>query len=139
MVVSPQSPGSGPAKRRVLVLDERPGMREVLRDVLEMSGCEVSEAASLAKATGLVDAVDVVVVADVPSRMVTAALRAGTGRALRVVAVCSSCGQGRDCGADDCLVGQFSAAELADAVLRRRDEAACGNRSRGLPSEDDQA
>lgn len=139
MADSPKCLEPGLAKRRVLVLDERPSMREVLRDILEMSGCEVTEAVSLAKATGLAEAVDVVVVADVPSRMVTAALRAGAGRALRIVAVCASCGPGRECGADACLVGQFTAAELADAVLWPGDEAACRNRSRGLPSGDDQA
>jgi len=49
------------APARVLVLDDEPSIRLLCRVVLELEGCEVTEAASLAEARRALDAVDVVV------------------------------------------------------------------------------
>lgn len=107
-----------PASPRVLVLDDHAGRRDAVRDVLELAGCEVGEAASLKQAAETLAAgrVDVVVVVDNPGRQLTAAIRALGCRA-RIVAVCETCAQARACGSDSCLVGQFSARELTKAVV----------------------
>ena len=49
------------APTRVLVLDDEPSIRVLIRVVLELEGCEVVEAATLAEARQALDGVEVVV------------------------------------------------------------------------------
>lgn len=117
---------------RILVVDDQPAMRDVVRDVLELSGCRVAEAASVEDAIAEIVSNGVaVVVTDIyldGTNPTGIDLVAGIRRiapTVRVVAVSGGGGSIDGCdpldvalkaGADACLRKPFSAAALLDAV-----------------------
>jgi CheY-like chemotaxis protein len=101
---------------RVLIVDDHPTLRDVVRDVLELAGCAVREAAGLDEAlTALAAKPADVVIASGPE--IVSSLRRHQVEA-RIVAV-SNCA-GPNClhclGADACLSMPFSADALLAAL-----------------------
>lgn len=101
---------------RVLIIDDHPTLREVVRDVLELAGCAVREATSLdeALATLSTEPADAVI-ASGPDTV--SSLRHHQ-IAARIVAVSNCAGPHcRHClGADACLTMPFSADALVAAL-----------------------
>ncbi|HSV28735.1 MAG TPA: response regulator [Candidatus Omnitrophota bacterium] len=116
-----------PPNAAILVVDDQPAMREVVRDVLEITGCRVTEAASAESAKALIAQQPVqVVVTDIfmdGTRPTGVELIDHIRRTLPGVRIVAVSGGGSDAlrvaaehGADAILTKPFSAQELLRAV-----------------------
>ena len=117
---------------RVLVVDDHPALRDVVRDVLEIAGCEVAEAdtvegalAELAQAPVSVLVTDIYMDGNNPVGLDLIAKVRQIAPMVRVVAVsgggncidgCDPLEVARKCGAQACLRKPFSASALLQAV-----------------------